>query len=422
MPRYLIKKTQEPESFGQAYVANLPQLPGDEELIMGTEDGGLLKVRDIPEDVEAQQVAQLRGSRRPHILMVEPVETIYAHVTAQEEAQDLSPQYTMPDAATLAYMRADKLSEDCDGSGVTVIGGDTGMDFGVAQTLRNKRINVLPGKNYTSSNVFDTEDRHGHGTATGAMCVLGTRASYMPHKVLGDDGAGDSVGIIKSIRDAGDYAASHPDEMVVYNGSYGSDQDSIYSTYRDAILYATTRGVFFVFSAGNANRNIIGRPANVCRVNARVASSIAFDKRIDRRADFSNYDEDGTISAPGVREVGYGKDGRLYYNNGTSFSGPQTTYLLVRLASKYGLPEAYAALVKNGRNSPEPTVEEGGGVVDGATANTKLQPPKPEPPEPEPEEMSRWAFSRAKVPGLEKWEGTITYSGDPLGTFKGKDS
>lgn len=343
-----------------------------------------------------------------NLLALRKVETVYV---TDDIHGEVSANYTLPDAKTLAYMGADKLPASANGAGVTVIGGDTGMAARVANN-RLGNVTVLEGINYTTSNSNDTNDRHGHGTGTGAMCVIGTRAAYMPHKVLGDDGSGSSEGIVKSFYAAGRYAEAHPNRYVVYNGSFGSDNDEIYEPYEAAIKYATDRGVRFVFSAGNANRNIIGSPANVCRVNPRVLSSIAFDKSIDRRANFSNYDYDGSMAAPGVKEVGYRPDGSLYYWSGTSFSAPQTTYVLVRMLSEYGY-SGYGALKNNTRDSSEPSIEEGKGVIaaDRAVDKFRAQTTRIK-------RMPRWKFAITPVIKLVRGEKLlITFRKRPVGKF-----
>jgi hypothetical protein len=320
---------------------------------------------ELPEEVAAAWAEPGRISNLRYIVEAETVEAHPLEAQGEVEAS-----YALPDAETIRYHRADGLDASYDGSGVVVFGADTGMARIVAEKFAGK---VFAGRNFTDGDAGDTEDRHGHGSGTGYMAA-GTLAGveFAPLKVLSDSGSGSSAGIVESFHYAGDYAAANPGKKVIYNGSYGSDTDDLFEPYTDGIGYATDRGVVFVLSAGNANQHILGRPANTCRINNKVFSSIAFDKAVDERASFSNYHEDGSVSAAGHREVGYSDDGRLYYLFGTSFSAPWTTFEIARLATKYELGPVLAAVKGAARNSAEPIAEEGSGVLDVGVALAKL--------------------------------------------------
>ncbi len=347
---------------------------------------------------------------------VVPVEEAHAFPVEAEEVEEEIQAASLPTAATRRYHRAPESRRAGDGKGVTVIGGDSGMAEIVARQFAGT---VARGANYTGEGAAnDTHDRHGHGSGTGYMAA-GTLAAakYIPHKVLRDNGSGGSDGITKSFYAAGDYARANPSEKVIYVGAFGSDSDALFDPYVRALKYATDRGAVFVLSAGNGSMNIIGRPANTCRVNARVVSSIAFNKPNDRLAPFSNYHRDGTLSAAGVREIGYKHDGKLYYLSGTSFSGPLTAEALALLAGQFPLSDALASLKANGRDTPEPVGKEGGGCVNYAAALNKLA-PKPLAPTPTRKQMPRWQFCVAGVDELRKGpELEILYSGAPIGVF-----
>lgn len=304
---------------------------------------------------------------------VVPVVEEEAFPVEAEELEDDIQAASLPTAATRRYHRAPEARRNTDGRGVTFIGGDTGVAEIVSGRFAGP---VIRGANYTGEGAAnDTRDRHGHGSGTGYMaCGTLAGAKFMAHKVLRDNGSGPSSGIEKSFYASGDYARANPSEKVIYVGAFGSDSDALFEPYVRAIKYATDRGVVFVLSAGNGNQHIIGRPANTCRVNPRVVSSIAFDKSNDRRASFSNYHADGTLCAAGVREIGYRHDGKLYYLSGTSFSGPLTAEALGLLAGQHPLTEALAALKSSGRNTPEPTSRQGGGCVNYTAALNKLKP------------------------------------------------
>lgn len=287
----------------------------------------------------------------------------------------------LPDPATLAYVGARDLSRTHGGLGTMLIGSDTGCSEAVKAHFGDR---FFAGRNFTGEREEeDTSDGNGHGSGTGFMATPPS-AHYTPFKVLKDSGSGGSAGIVKSFYAAGDLAAQYPDQPCVYNASWGSAvTNDYYQPYVEGIKYATDRGVVFVFSAGNENTYGLGSPSNICRINSRVLSSIAFDKTRDTRASFSNYHETGSISGPGVREIGYDETGATVYWSGTSFSAPWTSFCLLMLADmpmnaeQNNLALIAEALKKNGRDSSAPVEQEGGGVLDAQRAFLKLMPNAP---------------------------------------------
>lgn len=317
-----------------------------------------------------------------NVRYVEEVETVRKFdvaVSANPEPDGSYMVVELPDPASLRYVGLGDLSRTLTGRGVLVMGSDTGCGSKVREIFGKR---FVPGQNFTSGDAKDTEDRDGHGSASGYMATP-PEASYMPLKVLGDDGSGSSEGIVKSFYWAGDYIERHGLKKVVMNCSWGSSVTTrYYGPYRDGLEYFTSRGGIVVFAAGNENTYGLASPSNFSRVNPKVLSVIAFDKLTDQRASFSNYHEDASLCGPGVAELGYDHTGTLGAHNGTSFAAPWVTYVIASLATDdlgADLQKVVDTLKVCGRDSTEPAAEEGHGVVDALTTSWKIL-PKPEQP------------------------------------------
>ncbi len=161
----------------------------------------------------------------------------------------------------------------------------------------NGFVNDSYGWNFVSTNATTLDD-NGHGTgvagaiaaANNKMGIVGTslNAKILPVKVLGSDGRGSVVNIVRGIRYAVDNGA---DVLMMGFGFHGKSQ-----LVADAISYATHLGAVSVAAAGNDGRIATDYvPAN----QTGVISVGAVDPG-GKRASFSNYGSKVTVMASGV--------------------------------------------------------------------------------------------------------------------------
>jgi len=210
---------------------------------------------------------------------------------------------------------------------------------------------------------YDTPDE-GHGThTTGTMAgntvgVAGV-AGAAPHvkvlvqRVCGTAGCYTSS-IVNALYAAADYIDAGGNHLVAVNMSLGGNSES--TSEKNAIKYATDRGVLVVASAGNSGSGKVACPA--CDANATSVASTTWQ---DVLASYSQYGSGLDISAPGGNcysntteegcifssvVSGY-TGGRTYsgpqaggtyaYMQGTSMAAPQVTGTAAIVASKTGL-------------------------------------------------------------------------------------
>jgi thermitase len=86
----------------------------------------------------------------------------------------------------------------------------------------------------------------------------------------------------------------------IINLSFGSTEDS--QVMHDAVGYAQQRGVLLIAAVGNENKGNDIAPQFPANWNAEVMGIAAIDAS-DRKADFSNYGSDVSVSARGVNLV-----------------------------------------------------------------------------------------------------------------------
>jgi serine protease len=210
----------------------------------------------------------------------------------------------------------------------------------------------------TNTSSDDTPDE-GHGThTTGTMAgasvgVAGVTGAAANVKVLVQRVCGAAGCYTSSIVNAIYAGADYPG-MVALNLSLGGRTES--TAEKNAIAYATNKGVLIIASAGNSGSGKVGCPA--CDPNA---ISVASTTWRDELASYSQYGSGLDISAPGglcysntteegcifssvVKGYQGGKTytgpsagGTYAYMNGTSMAAPQVTGAAGVVASKTGL-------------------------------------------------------------------------------------
>ncbi len=139
-------------------------------------------------------------------------------------------------------------------------------------------------------------------------------------KVMRNNGTGSSTEIAAGIRKAADiYAATFPDKIGILSMSFGGG--SPMPDVEQALLYAVSKGMVLVASAGNSGYpgqgNTIGWPARYDFVN----SVAALDQQ-SKPAQFSSGGEGLDVTAYGVSIYSTNQNQGYARVSGTSFSGP----------------------------------------------------------------------------------------------------
>lgn len=227
------------------------------------------------------------------------------------------------------------------GGGQVVISSiDTGVDMDHPEFTGR----LIAGRDWFSNDA-NPEDEEGHGThTTGTMAGntvgvagvtgAGPNVRILVQRVCGPPGCYTSA-IVNAIRAAADYPG-----MVAMNLSLGGT--TISRAEKDAIAYATSKGVLVIAAAGNSGSSKVGCPA--CDANAISVSATTWR---DGLAYYSQYGSGLDISAPGgelysntTDEMGIWSaytNGGYAYLQGTSMATPQVTGAAAVVASKTGL-------------------------------------------------------------------------------------
>lgn len=235
----------------------------------------------------------------------------------------------------------DNIESFAAGGAPVVIGSiDSGVDMDHAEFSGR----LIAGRDWVSGD-NDPNDLDGHGThTTGTMAgssvgvagVSGAASNVrvLVQRVCGPNGCPTSA-IVNAIYAAADYPG-----MVAMNLSLGGGRLS--TGEKNAIAYATGKGVLVIASAGNSGRSQVECPA--CDANA---ISVSATNWLDGLASYSSYGKGLDISAPGgelysntTDEMGiYSSflNGGYEYLQGTSMAAPQVTGVAGIVASKTGL-------------------------------------------------------------------------------------
>jgi subtilisin family serine protease len=226
------------------------------------------------------------------------------------------------------------------GSDVVVGSIDTGVQMNHVEFTGR----LIAGKDwYNNDNDPSDDDGHGsHTTGTMAGTTVGVAgiSGAAPHvrvyvqKVCGRRGC-PTTAIVSAIMAAADYP-----NMVAMNVSIGGAGES--QAEKDAIAYATGKGVLVIASAGNSAVGTVECPA--CDANA---ISVAATQWQDKLASYSNWGPGLDIAAPGGNcYSNTTPDGCIYsaytgggysWLQGTSMAAPQVTGTAAVVASVTGL-------------------------------------------------------------------------------------
>ena len=208
------------------------------------------------------------------------------------------------------------------------------LDSGIDASHPDLNDKLIKGRNFTGKPT-DTNDVHGHGTHVAGIAAAETNNSVgntggiagvafpdnieiMPVKVLNRFASSVSTSVADGI-----YYATNNGAKVI-NLSLGGASYS--TTLKNAVDYAWGKGVLIAASAGNDGKEIKRYPASYPNV-----MSVAATDNKDARADFSNYNDQIDVSAPGVDVLStliYKKGIREYgLGTGTSMACPHVAGL-----------------------------------------------------------------------------------------------
>ena len=323
----------------------------------------------VPVAEQAGAIATLRSD--PRVAYVEP--NSIARIDAVTSADPIYPQQW-----GLTTARVPAAWDTTLGPGQVVAVVDTGVNRVSELTGR-----VLPGYDFVNKD-SDPSDDFGHGTkvatviaATGSdnagMAGVCWKCLILPVKVMGSDGKGTYDNVAAGII----YAADHGADVI--NLSLGGPADS--QALRDAVVYAASKDVLVVASAGNDGTTTRNYPAAIPQ-----AVSVAGATRTDDRYSWSSYGSPADawvdLAAPGYNAA-QGPDGGYGWFEGTSSAAPMVAGIaaLTRAANTQAAADQVRTTLENTADPVGNWVAKG--RVDAAEAVTGIATvPSPKTPAP----------------------------------------
>jgi hypothetical protein len=188
----------------------------------------------------------------------------------------------------------------------------------------------------------------GHGTfIAGLIALIAPNAKIMPIRAFSPDGISDAFSVAQGIK----YAVDHGAQVI--NLSFGSTEDT--PVMHDAVTYAHQRGVLLVAAVGNEDKGNDTAPQFPANWSAEVMGVAALDDN-NRKASFSNYGSNVSVSAPGVNLIS------LYpeLNNAPDYAKWSGTSFAAPLASA----EAALLLENNPRRNARDLIESTAAGID----------------------------------------------------------
>lgn len=230
---------------------------------------------------------------------------------------------------------------------------------------KDLNINTDLSRDYTSSSI-KWDDSNGHGThVSGIIGAKDSRFAVAPgvkiimHKVLGDDGRGDTQSILKSLNEINLLKTWKPSAKIVVNISFGSKitrEEAISNNYKSGnvtgpppilrlhellIIKLIKRGITFIIGAGNDSSDtsvfIPARIPEAITVGAYSSDKTVISSESDAgfpfntMANFSNFGSLIDIMAPGVNIYSTWRGDSYNTISGTSMATPIVTGAVVNM-------------------------------------------------------------------------------------------
>lgn len=292
---------------------------------------------------------------------------------AQRSAVDVvtAESYSDTDEATWGLTAIGRRGEDVElGQGIRVCVLDTGL----AREHSAFAGREIVGRNFTTDDPDDWEDRFGHGShCAGTVCgrhKLGTRrfsvaplAELMVGKVLADNGRGRMSDVMRGISWAVEQGASVVSMSLGGNGRYA---------YLDTLgRWATERGVLLVAAAGNdGKQKFVHAPANSAWIMAVGALNRSLRSSVYSSAAGPDPESAVDVSAPGSGVWSAWWKGGFTTLSGTSMAAPHcagaAACWLRKLGLKgqpHGAAMTWMQVLANARSLPERASWVGSGIV-----------------------------------------------------------
>lgn len=198
------------------------------------------------------------------------------------------------------------------------------VDSGICFNHPDLQGRILQGYDFVNDDPI-AEDQRGHGCAVSGIIAANTnnnagvagmhsKAKILPVKVLNSSGTGSYSDIAQGIIYSTDHGAD------VINLSLGGTGNPYF--LKNAVDYATSKGVVVVAAAGNSNQEGALYPAKY----ENVIAVGAINDRLEKSA-FSNYGVDIDVWAPGEKIYTTTWDNKYINKSGTSYAAPHVSAL-----------------------------------------------------------------------------------------------
>jgi subtilisin len=282
--------------------------------------------------------------RDPRVLSVEPVETWHLDL---EPGAILAADGGQVMPTGISRTEVDRNPHVTTSGGGVVVDVDIAiMDTGI--DAAHPDLNVAGGRSFVQGSPHKWEDFHGHGTHVAGtvaardngLGVVGVApgARVWGLRICQENGSCPGDAIIAAIDWVAQQKASGAVDFAAANFSITSadspnDCDAPANAIHQAICGLVDRGVLFVMSAGNYNREKVPYPAGFSvsavadfdGMAGGVAAHTCRSDRDDALALFSNYGDAVNIAAPGVCILSTLPGNRTGFMSGTSMAAPHVT-------------------------------------------------------------------------------------------------
>jgi hypothetical protein len=232
------------------------------------------------------------------------------------------------------------------------------LDTGVYKH-KDLNINTQYSKDFTG-NPRGWDDFNGHGThVSGIIGAKDSKFAVAPgvqiimHKVLGDNGRGDTQSILNSLNEIKTFKTNNPSAKIVVNLSFGEKitrGEAVLNNYKkgnvtgpppilrlheELIIELIKEGITFIIGAGNDTADTsVGIPARIPEaITVGAYSSVEVSRvfKFNSIANFSNFGSLIDIMAPGVNIYSTWLDNSYRTISGTSMATPIVTGAVVNM-------------------------------------------------------------------------------------------